>query len=146
MQHRWAALALFDRWIGKYLPSQIVFLLSSSFHSSTHRLPLYTHGCHFSGFFYPSGLAFILSQEALTGICCANTLAYTWIYDEEDSFVCKKPHSLTPAVVRLSEGLHKQRVDKNCPQDNGLFYEAWFSLLRQTGASCVLIWILISRL
>lgn len=36
----------------------------------------------FSGIFCPNGLAFVLSRGALTGICCANTLAYTCTYFE----------------------------------------------------------------
>lgn len=79
LHHRWVALSLSHRWIGKYLLSQIVFLPLSSFYPSTGLLPLYTsmlHSCHFSGLFCPTGLAFILSQRALTGICCANMPTY----------------------------------------------------------------------
>lgn len=50
LQHRWVARSLSDRWIGKYLLSQIVFLPLSSFHPSTHRLPLYTFMPHSSFF------------------------------------------------------------------------------------------------
>lgn len=43
---------------------------------------LFFHCCRFSAFVCPSGLAFILSRGPLTGICFANTLAYTCTYFE----------------------------------------------------------------
>lgn len=131
LQHRWVAWSLSDRWIGKYLPSQIVFLPRSSFHPYTHRLPpchthLFVPCCRFLFFFC------LLSQwsrlHLITGashrhLLCKHACIHIrifWIYDEKDGCVCMEAYT----HIYGREGLSKQRVDNNCPVDNGVFYEA----------------------
>ncbi len=131
LQHRWLAWSLSDRWIGKYLLSQIVFLPLSSFHPSTHRLLLHTsmpHSsffpcCLFQGSSFPMVLPSSYHGAPRRHLLCKHACIHMhifWIYDWEDGCMYMETHT----HVFTYEGHIKQRVDNNCAEDNGVFYEA----------------------
>ena len=113
-QPRWVAWSLSDRWIGKYLPSQIVFLPRSSLHPSTHRLPLYTSVPHSSVCSLLSFFRVLLSQwsrlHLIVGashrhLLCKHACIHMhvfWIYDEEDDWMCIETYTHMYGRVRAS--------------------------------------------